>query len=74
VTKPHDRLNLFFAGFFAVDDGNVTNHKKSLSLVPRPAGNHMIAGGIILDRDPCRVAVNIRSLCRVDPVFPGDLW
>src|SRR5512137_2314541 len=72
VTKSHYLINFFFAGFFTVDDSNITYHKKSFSLVPRPPGDLVFTGGVIPDRDPCRVSVNIRSLCRVDPAFSCD--
>jgi hypothetical protein len=42
-----------------MDDGNITQHKKTFPLVPRPAGELEFAGFIISDRDQCDISFSI---------------
>ena len=56
-----------------MDDCNITNHKKTFSLVPDSRGNLAFAGFFISDRYPCNIPLSIWSPREVYPVFVADL-
>ena len=73
MPETHYLFNFSFGRLPAMDDSNVTQHKKTFSLEPRSWGELAVKRITISDRDPYSVPISIRSVRVVNPVFTGDI-